>query len=179
MAADESTIARPYAEAVFEHASETNNLERWTDTLEFLAALVNDSQVSAFLDDPKVDRGTIGTLLLDIGGDRLSQEAQNFLRLLVDGKRLQVLPEIARMYEELKRERQGTLDVLVVSAYAVNAVQQKKLAEALGKHFGREVVLTTEKDPALIGGIKIRAGDTVIDYSLQGQLTRLANELGI
>jgi F-type H+-transporting ATPase subunit delta len=92
---------------------------------------------------------------------------------------LPVLPEISGIFEARKADYQGALDVEVTSAFALTPAEKKQLAEALKRKLGREIRITSEKDPKLIGGIRVRAGDMVIDGSVSGQLSKLANELGI
>lgn len=179
MAGDATTIARPYAEAIFARAVETDKLDLWSDMLELLALAAKDPALSGLIASPKLDKSQMAELMLDIGGARLSDEGQNFVRLLVENRRLSVLPEIAGLFEQRKAEHQGTLEVHVTSAFALQPAQEKQLAEALKKKLGRDIRITSEKDPELIGGFRLRAGDMVIDGSVSGQLGQLANELGI
>jgi F-type H+-transporting ATPase subunit delta len=179
MAGELTTIARPYAEAVFDRAEESNSLDSWSEALALLAAIIDDRQIAGIVANPQVPRASKAELLLDIGGDALAGEPGNLTRLLAANGRLDVVPEIARLFETLKSESQGTLDVHVLSAYAVNSSQEKQLSDALSAKLGRQVNITSEKDPSLIAGVIIRAGDLVIDGSIKGQLANLASELGI
>lgn len=179
MAGEKTTIARPYAEAVFSRAKDSDSLSQWSDMLSLLAALVQDPQVEDLIDNPDVSRDRCADLLLEIGGEQLTEEGRNLVRLLAANRRLIVLPEIQALFQELYAESQGTLDVHVTSAYVVSAAQEKQLADALRAKLGREVRISSDKDPALIAGVIIRAGDLVIDGSFKGQLENLANELGI
>ena len=179
MAGDATTIARPYAEAVFARAVETDKLDLWSDILELLAAAVRDPALSGLVANPKLDKAQLTELMLDIGGGRLSDEGQNLVRMLVANGRLSVLPEIASHFEVRRAEHQGSLDVQVVSAFAMQAEQIQHLADALSRKLGREINITSEQDPELIGGFRLRAGDMVIDGSVSGQLNQLAHELGI
>lgn len=179
MAAELTTIARPYAEAVFARAQETDKLDLWSETLELLAAVAQDPRIVGLLSNPKFGRDRLEGLLIEIGGGHLSEEGENLARLLVRNKRVTLLPEIAALYERLKNESEGTIEVLVTSAYALRDPQKKQLAETLKKRLGKEVDITVEKDPDLIGGLRIRAGDMVIDGSLKGKLRQLAGEFGI
>ncbi len=179
MAGDATTIARPYAEAIFARAVETEKLDLWSDMLKLLSAVVVDPALDALIGSPKLDKIQLTELMLEIGGGRLSDEGQNLVKLLTANDRLAVVPEIANLFEVRKAEHQGSIDVRVVSAYAMKPAQETHLAEALKTKLGREVRITSEKDPALIGGFRLRAGDMVIDGSVSGQLSQLANELGI
>jgi F-type H+-transporting ATPase subunit delta len=175
--AEKETIARPYAEAVFKRALETDTLDQWSQIFQFLGSVAADPYVSALVANPGVDRAKLAGLLLDICTGQLTDEGLNFVRLLAENHRLAVLPEIAEIYENLKLEQQGSIDVLLTSAYAVNATQQRKLTSVLEKRLGRQVKLTTQKDPSLIGGFVVRAGDLVIDGSVRERLKQMAASL--
>lgn len=179
MAGDTITIARPYAEAVFARADATGRLEPWSETLETLTALVENPDLAAVISDPLFSQDKLVELLLDITGESLDDEARNLIRLLVQNHRLMVLPQIAEMYEQLKAESQQILKVHVRSAYELQPAQEGKIAEALKSRLGRNITITNEVDPGLIGGVHIRAGDMVIDGSISGRLQKLSNELGI
>ena len=179
MAQEKTTIARPYAEAVFSRAQETDDLEHWSEILGFLSTVVRTPEISGLIEHPKLTREQVRDLMLEIGGDHLSDEGRNLVKVLAGNDRLQVMPEIAALYEQLMHERQGRIQVQVASAYALNKSQEKVLADALKGRLGRDIEISAVKDPALIGGIVIRAGDLVIDGSVRGQLNKLANELSI
>ncbi len=179
MAGDALTIARPYAEAVFTRANETESLDKWTGILELLAAVVQDPSVAGAISNPLFEKTDLTKLLLDIGGDNLSPEAQNLVHLLVENGRLTVLPEIATLYEKLKAESEKTLQVHVRSAYEITPDQEQQLVAGLKRKLGLDVSITSEQDQELIGGVHIRAGDLVIDGSVKGKIEQLANELGI
>jgi F-type H+-transporting ATPase subunit delta len=102
---------------------------------------------------------------------------QNFVRLLTQNKRLDVLPQICAQFEMLKAQYENELDVQVTSAVAMSAQQQATLAGALKKRFKRDVRISSAVDASLLGGAVIRAGDLVIDGSINGRLQRLASDL--
>ena len=179
MAGEQSTVARPYAEAVFKRAVQTGALDAWSETLSFLSQLVTDPLLSDLLDDPRLGAKQLAEFVVGLAPKRLGAEARNLVRLLAENGRLQVVPEIVQLFEQRRHEHQGTLEVEVISAFPVDAAQQAELAAALKRRLGREISVTSVQDPRLIGGVTIRAGDLVIDGSLRGQLGRLATELGI
>lgn len=177
MAGDSTTIARPYAEAAFAVAKAQQRVDRWSEALALLAAIVTDAQVAARINSPNVPRAQMRDLLFGIVGEGLPAEVQNLIRLLSENRRLSVLPEIARLFEEQRVAEQGLRRVQVQSAYPISAADQGALAATLRQHFGAEVELSVVDDPALIGGVIIRADDMVIDGSIRGRLQQLSNEL--
>ena len=179
MPGEATTIARPYAEAVYARAVETDQLQQWSEMLELLRAVVSDPLLAGLVARPKLDRAEMARLLLEIGGDRLSGEGQNLVRMLAENHRLAVIPEIAQLFERKKVEHEGAVDVVIESAFELEPGEQQELAVALRRKLGREVRVTNVQQPDLIGGVRIRAGDLVIDDSVQGRLRQLAHELGI
>ena len=179
MSGESTTIARPYAEATFARALESDSLDKWSATLGLIEQLVIDPDVTGLLSTHRLEQEQMASLLLDVAGDNLDSEGQNLVRLLVENDRLAVAPEINLLFTDLKNAHQGALEVFISSAYVLQPAQEKQLAAALSNKLGREIHITSEKDPSLIGGVKIRAGDMVIDGSVAGQLKKLANELGI
>ena len=177
MAGEITTIARPYAEAVFERAAETGQVDGWSASLAMLAGIVTDPQLAVQIANPNCPRERVRDLILQIGGDALPAELANLVRLLSDNARLAALPEIVALYEERRVAGQGVRQVLVRSAFPVDAEQEQTLAKALARRLGGQVELTVEEDPDLIGGVEIHAGDLVIDDSVRGKLTQLSNAL--
>jgi len=175
--AEKSTVARPYAQAVFELAQEQGALAPWSDLLAVAAAIEADPTMRRLLASPQVTRQQVADLFVEACGDALDDQAGNFVRVLADNHRLDLLPEIASQYGVLRAEAERTIDASCVSAFALSEPQQAALTAALKKHFGREVRLACQIDKTLIGGAVIHAGDLVIDGSASGRLSRLAGQL--
>ena len=172
-----STLARPYAEAVFKTAIENKSVTKWSDMLEFLSVVMQDKEMTAVVINPKVNHEQLTQLLLDICQDQLSKEGVNFLKLLVQNDRLIFAPQISELYESFKAEYEGYVDVEVISAYALSKDEQKKFATMLEKKLDKKVHITSSIDKTLIGGFLAKAGDKVIDGSIRGQLQQLAKKL--
>lgn len=180
--AEKSTIARPYALAAFELAKEQsqtdpNSLARWSDMLGFAAAVAIDETMQDYIGNPKVDQDTLTRLMMEVCGDQLNELGQNFIKVLVANKRLEVLPEIVMLYNEFRADAEKTIDAEVISAFPLSDAQRSTLIEGLKKRLGREVNLVSKVDETLLGGAIVRAGDLVIDGSISGQLDKLATEL--
>jgi len=184
--ADNNTIARPYARAAFELASEKGDLGKWSDALTAAKDVLADGQVAKFLAHPTLTDQQKLDLLTELfksaGGKSSllagsSEQGVNFLKLLLEYGRVVVLPEIAEHFEVLKANIENTVDVVVTSAAPMSAAQQKMVTAALTERLGRTVRVATEIDESLIGGAVIRAGDVVIDGSLRSKLDSLSNAL--
>jgi len=174
---EKSTLARPYASAVFEQAREDNAFAAWSDLLAFLEAAVAEPGLASVIADPRVESARLQELVLSICEGRLTEHGANFVRVLVENRRLALVPEIRRLFEAQRREHEGEAEVEVIAAYELEPRHEELIAKALSKRFGRRVDINVSIDQALIGGAVIRAGDLVIDLSLRGRLEQLARTL--
>lgn len=173
-----ATIARPYARAAFSYAlDEAEGLQAWSRMLSLLATASNENIVREALDDPLLSGSEEANLLIGVLGDELSREAQNFVLVLAGYGRIALLPNIAEMFELLKANHEKTMDVEVTSAYEVSDSEKTTLSAALHKMLQREINLETSVDPSLLGGVVIKAEDTVIDDSVRGKLEKLSHAL--
>ena len=174
---ENSTIARPYATAVFELAQETGQVEEWSAMLGLLGVLTSDKDMRQLITNPKVSRQQLQDLVFDICGAGLSDLGRNLVKLLVGAGRLQYTANIKDQYEQMRAAAEGKVDVEVVTAYTLDEQQQDSIAEIMAGRLSKQVNIVTSVDESLIGGAIIRAGDSVIDASLRGRLTELQNEL--
>jgi F-type H+-transporting ATPase subunit delta len=175
--ADRLTVARPYARAAFEEARQNGGLAPWSDSLQTAALVVKDPRVASLLDNPRVTPAELAQLVDEIAASPLGEHGANFVRMLADNHRLGYLPEIAELFDTLKDDAEGMVDVTVTSAAPLDEAQRGKISAALERRLKRKVRLHCETDPALIGGAVLRAGDLVIDGSLRTRLERIAYEL--
>lgn len=175
--ADRLTIARPYAKAAFATARAGSRLAPWSAGLAAAAQVVTDERVRPLIGSPKVTPAQLAGLVSEIAGADLDEDGRRFVSLLSENKRLGFLPEIARLFDALKDEAEGTVDVSVTSAAPMAAGEQSALVAALEKRFARKVRVHAQVDPSLIGGALVRAGDLVIDGTLKSRLERMAYEL--
>jgi len=177
--AETITIARPYARAAFEQAQTTaDGLAQWSDFLRIAALVATDETMRQTLASPQLTSAEKSDLFLNIcsevsGGD-LPAGADNFIKLLAENARLSTLPYIVDLFERLRQEAEKTIQAELVSAFPVTDAQREQIAESLRTRLQRTVALECQVDPALLGGVIIRAGDLVIDGSVRGQLNKLA-----
>ena len=175
--AEPSTVARPYAEAVFKLADAAGTLPKWSEMLAALAAVANDPRVSAAAKDPKLSDAQVAGLFISILAGKLDGDAENFVRLLAENGRLELLPEIRDQYAALRNEREGIVEAEVQSAFDLSEAQLNDLVSRLEKKTGRKVRARVALDKELIGGIRVVLGDKVIDGSARAQLDALETAL--
>ena len=175
--AENSTIARPYAEAVFKLAKEEGNLKGWSEKLQLVSTVVADPEMGALIGNPKVSKEQLTKLILDICGDKLDASGKNLVTLLVENGRIGVTIEIAALYELSRAEAEGSVEAEATSAFPLTDEQQKAIIAALSRRLGRNVELVCKVDSSLLGGAIIRTGDLVIDGSAASRLTQLAKAM--
>jgi F-type H+-transporting ATPase subunit delta len=175
--AELATIARPYAEAAFELARDQHALPAWSEMLRFAATIVGDERIARALDNPRLDAAAKESLLLSIGGDRFDGPARNFIRVLVEGERVTLLPQIFAMFETLKNDAEATAKATIESAFELTEAQLTELRGALEKRFGKKIETTVTVNPELIGGARVTVGDAVLDGSVQAKLAAMRAQL--
>jgi F-type H+-transporting ATPase subunit delta len=170
------TLARPYARAAFELAHAASALAVWSQALAFAARVAADPRVAALGNDPRVQPAQLVALHLPEGIAADAPFAQ-FLGELAEHRRMALLPEVAALYEQYRRESESQLLVKVTSAMALDAAQAEQLKASLKRRFKREIELETSVDASLLAGAVIDTGSEVIDGSARGRLERLGNAL--
>ncbi len=175
--AENVTIARPYAEAAFELARGADALGPWSEALDRLAAVVADPAMRACIRDPKLSDDQLHTLLLEVAGEGLTPEMQNFVRVLVENERLLVLPEIRDQFVERKNKHEDVKEAEISSAFPLDATTLATLRSDLEARFKVRLNVAVRVEPELIGGIRIAVGDEVIDASVRGKLANMAAAL--
>jgi F-type H+-transporting ATPase subunit delta len=179
---DFDTVARPYAKALFELASDSDSLQAWEDLLQLASAVASDADMQAMFELPSMLSKDQTELFLSVmsgvkdAPDQTS-EFKNLTALLAENGRLAGIPAIASAFETLKQEAEGKIEVRVRSAQELTAEQQQAMAQSLTKKLGKKVSMTAEVDESLIAGAVIHAGDLVIDGSARGRLDKLTTVL--
>ena len=172
-----TTTARPYARAIFELADESKTLNDWSEFLSFMGTVASNDDVRAVLDNPKLTRQGAADVFVQLCDEKLDDKAVNLVKQLANNNRLSILPAISSLYEEMKDEAEGAIEATVTSAKKLTKKEQEDIAKALKKRLGRDVKITTVIDESILGGAIIRAGDLVIDGSIQGRLRSMTQVL--
>lgn len=158
-------------------ARESGNYEVWTDRLQFLASAVQAPELASVLDTPNITHQQRSELIEKVAADKLDDNGRNFVRLLSENNRIDLLPDVAGIYEGLRAEAEGEIEAQVTSAFELLPEQGEKIASALSARLNRKVKIVSEVDQDLIGGVIVRAGDLVIDGSVRGKLAKMSSSL--
>ena len=176
--AEITTIARPYARAAFAYAQgENGGLDNWSTMLGTLAAVCATPLVREALDYPALAASGQAGLLLDICSEEMNDSGRNFVGLLAEYGRIEILPSISELFELFKSSYEETIEVEITSAFEVEDADKEQLSTALKTKLQRDVNLSTAVDRSLLGGVIIRTEATVIDNSVRGKLEKLAQQL--
>ncbi|AEG91429.1 F0F1 ATP synthase subunit delta [Ramlibacter tataouinensis] len=169
--AELATIARPYAEALFESSkADLNGTAQWLDAL---AAVAGNAQLLDFAANPRVTDQQVFDLTVGVARVELPPAARNFLRTVIENGRLAALPEVAAQFRALKNSQGGSSDAVVYSAFPIPAASLAEVAGVLERRFRRKLNLTVQEDPSLIGGIRVVVGDEVLDTSVRARLEQM------
>ncbi len=169
--AEIATIARPYAEALFQSAgADAVGTAVWLDEL---AAVASNEQLRQFADAPKSSSEQVFGVITGVLKNALPVMAQNFLRTVIDNGRIAALPEIAAQFRVLKNAQQGSFDAVVHSAFEMDSAALADLSGVLEKRFGRKLNLQVQLQPDLIGGVRVVVGDEVLDTSIKARLEQM------
>ena len=175
--AELATLARPYANALFELAKAENSLEQWSRMLGVVHTTSQHETVGLLLNSPDLPANAKAFRVAEVCGDELDDRGKKFLQALAEHDRLSIVGEVRDQFELLRAEELKSLDVEVISAYPMSEAQSEALKVALNRRFEKEISIESRVDESLIGGAIIRAGDMVIDGSVRGKLIKLADTL--
>lgn len=182
--AEKLTIARPYAQAIFELANENATLEIWKQILQLWSEVVQTPEVAILLDNPLVGKEKLLKLFEALSEKAFAklpreqhQEIQNFLQVLIKEKRLSILPDILNRFQSLMAAQRDLKEVIVISAFPLDNPKRENIKNSLIKYLKSQVAVEFREDQSLIGGVIFRCGNWVMDGSIKGKLQRLRDNL--
>lgn len=174
----DETVARSYAEALFELAQRHEGIEVYGEGISTVAALLDENpQFRLFLETPRVDAGDKKAVLRKAFGDQLPVNLVNFLLVTIDKRRQRLLREISREYSALVDEHLNRAHVEVTVARRLDQASLDQVAERLSGLLGKTAIPHQRVKPEILGGVVVRAGDTIFDGSLRRRLDRMRRRL--
>ncbi|TAK87381.1 MAG: F0F1 ATP synthase subunit delta [Aquabacterium sp.] len=174
--AELATIARPYAEALFE-AAPADQAPAWAEQVQALGVVAGDERLRSFAENPRVTQEQVFDVITSAAGLQLAPGVVNFLRTVLDNGRLAALPEVATQFTALLNSRNGVSDAVIQSAFPIDAAQVAEIVSSLERRFGRKLQASVQVEPELIGGVRVVVGDEVLDTSVRAQLDRMRSAL--
>jgi len=171
--------ARRYAKALLQIGEKQGNVPQLQKELDAVASFVAaNADLSRLVMSPLVlptKKAEVFEAVLSAA--KVSQTLRHFFRVVAEAGRLNLLPDLRRTFADLVDEQAGIVEAKVTSAQPLSAAQSKALVASLGTRTGKTIRLSWSQDPALLGGLKVQVGSTVLDASLQGQLRQLKQQL--
>lgn len=168
--------ARRYAQAIFQLALEKGQFDQWILDIEWMLSATQDQEALVLLElpglKPEQRLSTIKKALPD-----LSEFGANFMSILAENQGLKMLTRVQESLQGMIDEYQGIIRGKVTTAIDLDAAGLSKVRADLKGKWGKEVILETQNDPTIIGGMILRVGDHVIDGSTRGRLNSLRQEL--
>lgn len=174
----DTTVARSYAEALFELGEKHGAHDDLAQGLNTVTSLLGaDPRIRAFLETPKIDVSQKRRVLRSTLEEQVSPLFMNFVLVVLQKRRQRLLRTIAAEYRELLDEKLGRLHVQVTLAHEPDDVTEQSITTELSRILGRSVIPHISVDPALLGGIVVRYGDRVLDGSLRRRLMSLRQRM--
>ena len=171
------SVARRYARAIFELALERQQpLESWFSDLQAIESALTDPSVHATLISPKVSFEQKRDLI-DRGLAGLDPLRRNFVYLLVERGRLELLGAVVREFRSMMLDHQGIAEATVTTAVPIGDAEAERIAALLGRLVSKKVIVQREVDPSIIGGVVARVGDRLINGSVAARLASLREQL--
>ena len=174
--AELATIARPYAEALFEVAR-SGNLASWSELVSAMSAVAANPAMQELASNPKASDAQVVDAFLAALNAPATPELKNFVGMLVENGRLSLMPEIAEQFHALRNEQEGAADAEIVSAFELSPTQVSDLVATLERKFGRKLNPSVTVDNSLIGGVRVVVGDEVLDTSVRAKLQQMHTAL--
>lgn len=171
--AELSTIARPYAEALFRVAAEDRNtgaMQGWSAMVANMSAVARDPDMQRVIGDPRVTDDQVYGVFVGALDVEPNTHAQNFLRTLIENGRLATMPEIGAQFARLVDAKAGSAEATITSAFPMNDDEVADLVGALEKKFAIRLKPVVTVDDRLIGGVRVVVGDRVLDTSVKSRL---------
>ena len=180
--AELSTIARPYAQGLLLALRDANKGPKEAAELaaciDGIAQVVSTPELASVIGDPKLTTDMLNELIVSALGENAPAEAINLVKVVVENGRLEVMPEIARQFRELKNLSEGVADAHIETAFEMSEAEINDLIVALGNRFpGVKLTPIVTVNPELIGGVRVRVGDKTLDGSIQTRLAQMQEAL--
>ena len=165
------TLARPYAQAIFDHS------DGWEEDLAQLESIIKDPKVEELIGSPDLAYKQKTTTLISLIEGEVQTKTINLVKVLGEAKRLSLVPDINSEYKKLIAEKNNSKSVLITSAYPLSTEQLETISNKLKKRYGENISVNTEEDSSLMGGFLVKSGDEVTNYTVKGKLEKLVNQI--
>jgi F-type H+-transporting ATPase subunit delta len=173
------TVARPYAEAAFRTAVEAGAVESYEHALAAMGVAASMPEAAGFLGNPKLSAAEkLAVLAASAGkGAALPAPLANLVSALLENGKAVLLPFVSEHFARLKRDHDGVVKAIIISAFPMSDADKADMVEALGRKYGRKVEAEVRVDQSLIGGARVQVGDDVVHASVRDMLDKMKQSL--
>ncbi len=172
--AELTTVARPYAEAVFRAAVEAKDIAGFAGKLALMGAGAATREATSVLGNPKVSAKEKAEVLFAVAGGNVPEVLKNLAMALIDNQRAALLPFISEHFARLQRDHDGVIKAVITSAFPLSDADKASLVDGLARKYGKRVEAEVKVDASLIGGARVQVGDDVIHASVRDTLDKMA-----
>lgn len=173
-----SAVAKRYARALFEVASENQTIDTTENELNQITELIaQDADFKAILTHPKITAAEKNQMLKTLFEGKVADTTLNFLTLVIERGREESFSAIAQNFTDLANEARGYADAIVTTAKPLTDEEAQKVAAQFGDQLNKKLRVTTKVDPTIIGGMIVRIGDRMYDGSIKGKLARFTQQI--
>jgi len=171
--------AKRYAEALADISLESNQTEDYRQQLKAISDIyTRENELRAFLNDNSINPSVKKEFIKKVFAEKLKTEILNFLMLLIDKRRIDLLPEICSEYMLITNRKRNILNMTIISAEPLTESQINDIKEKyMEKHKASSFDVTNRIDKSIIGGVIVRIGDIIYDGSVKGRLEKLKNAI--
>ena len=174
----DETVARNYAETLFELASRNESIQEYGDALGMVAGLLeDDSRFRTFVETPRIDDETKKDVIRKVFRDKAPKQVINFVLITIDKRRQTLLREISAEYLLLLDDHLGREHVEVTVARPLDDATENVVSERLSKMLGKQAIPHIRVKPEILGGLIVRTGDMIYDGSVRKRLEDLRRRL--
>ena len=170
------TYSRPYAEAAYKIASESNSISMWKDSLMTLSEIIVDMEVKAIIASPKIDSDQTLNFLLSFLPER-DESLSNFLSIMIANKKIYFLDEVYKLFNDMVLEDKDTTVAEVETAFALTDMQKNDIVSSLSKKYDKKIQIREVINERLLAGIKIGINNEVTDYSVINKLNLMKEQI--
>jgi len=178
-----TTIAKPYANAIFEIAQQNKSYADWKEVLTVGALVADDTTMRAFVASPSSSKSdkveTMVAVFKSALNRVLSKQESSFVNLLLENGRMEILPAILELFETMGNLNGDTKTFHIVSAYQLSEKEKAQIVSDLSNKYSTTVNIDVTVDENLVGGVVIKEGDKVIDLSIQARIGELGSHLSV
>lgn len=172
-----NTIARPYAKAILELAKQNKDYSAWSNMLDFLNKILSDPRIISLVNNHEISSAEKANIICKVKPEYLNQQGENLVKLLAENKRLLIIPELYKIYENMRQQAEQETNLSLITAEKLTDADMQNLLKNITNKFSGKTKVTSQIDPSLLGGGKIKIGDRVIDSSVKSRLLNLHKHL--